>query len=166
MSLWNRLGRLSNEGHLRGLPEMTLFPDEAAREHAIQQIYAEEIYAKEHRAALVGALLLHAIVIVVVFFGLVYLIRSLLPSLQRWSGHIGLAVVLPLYILYIAVSLRRSMVKDLRRKLVQAGIPVCLRCGYDLRGSDATRCPECGTERPDGRAGAGGSSYSDAGGAT
>ena len=33
----------------------------------------------------------------------------------------------------------------LRQQLVDRGIPVCLKCGYDLRGQIDPRCPECGT---------------------
>ena len=33
----------------------------------------------------------------------------------------------------------------LREQLVDKGVPVCLRCGYDLRGQVDARCPECGT---------------------
>ena len=34
--------------------------------------------------------------------------------------------------------------RHLREKLIQLGVPICLPCGYDLRGS-TDRCPECGT---------------------
>ena len=34
--------------------------------------------------------------------------------------------------------------RHLREKLVQLGVPICIPCGYDLRGS-TDRCPECGT---------------------
>jgi predicted Zn-ribbon and HTH transcriptional regulator len=38
---------------------------------------------------------------------------------------------------------------DMRRTLADAFLgerpPFCFNCGYDLRASDATRCPECGT---------------------
>jgi uncharacterized paraquat-inducible protein A len=35
---------------------------------------------------------------------------------------------------------------DLRQALLAQGVPVCLRCGYCLRGhaADAPCCPECG----------------------
>ena len=40
---------------------------------------------------------------------------------------------------------RRRTRRHLREKLVQLGVPICVPCGYDLRGSKE-RCPECGTE--------------------
>ena len=33
----------------------------------------------------------------------------------------------------------------LRQQLAAHGIPVCLKCGYDLRGQTEPRCSECGT---------------------
>jgi hypothetical protein len=33
----------------------------------------------------------------------------------------------------------------LREQLVDKGVAICLRCGYDLRGQVDPRCPECGT---------------------
>lgn len=43
---------------------------------------------------------------------------------------------------------RRVGRQVLRRHLVRCGVPVCLRCGYDLRGLPGTnaQCPECGDE--------------------
>jgi len=39
----------------------------------------------------------------------------------------------------------RSMQRELRVELRARGVPVCLACGYDLRGQIEPRCPECGT---------------------
>jgi hypothetical protein len=39
---------------------------------------------------------------------------------------------------------RRSIQRSLRHQLIELGRPVCLHCGYDLRGQTEPRCPECG----------------------
>ncbi|MDZ4755646.1 MAG: hypothetical protein SGJ11_14255 [Phycisphaerae bacterium] len=46
----------------------------------------------------------------------------------------------------MSFAIRREMPKSLRRKLNELGVPVCMRCGYDLRGArpDVTCCTECG----------------------
>ena len=41
---------------------------------------------------------------------------------------------------------RRWMRRYLRTYLNEHGVPICLNCGYDLRGLPESRCPECGTE--------------------
>lgn len=40
---------------------------------------------------------------------------------------------------------RHRLDRSLREQLVQRGVPICLECGYDLRGQTEARCPECGT---------------------
>ena len=40
---------------------------------------------------------------------------------------------------------RHRLRRYLREQLVARGIPVCVKCGYDLRGQSVPRCPECGT---------------------
>ncbi|MCA9242551.1 MAG: hypothetical protein KDA32_01250 [Phycisphaerales bacterium] len=39
---------------------------------------------------------------------------------------------------------RRRFRRFLRERLTTLGVPVCLGCGYDLRGQEEPRCPECG----------------------
>jgi hypothetical protein len=52
---------------------------------------------------------------------------------------------------------RRQIRRRLRQVLRHSDVPICLECGYDLRGQTARRCPECGApfgewllKRPDG----------------
>ncbi|MHC4219655.1 MAG: hypothetical protein ACYSU7_14525 [Planctomycetota bacterium] len=41
-------------------------------------------------------------------------------------------------------TLRRPIRRRIREELLARGIPVCLACGYSLRGQTGPRCPECG----------------------
>lgn len=42
---------------------------------------------------------------------------------------------------------RRRLNLALRQQLNELGIPVCLQCGYCLRGVNSLTCPECGGEQ-------------------
>ena len=44
----------------------------------------------------------------------------------------------------VAWLLRHRAVARLRERLIWLGVPLCLHCGYDLRGQIEPRCPECG----------------------
>ncbi len=39
---------------------------------------------------------------------------------------------------------RRRCRRFLRTELIHRGVPICVPCGYDLRGQEVPRCPECG----------------------
>jgi hypothetical protein len=39
---------------------------------------------------------------------------------------------------------RREIQRRLRLQLLQEGVPICIDCGYQLRGLTEPRCPECG----------------------
>ncbi len=65
---------------------------------------------------------------------------------------IALAAVAAIMVLFGLYRLMRSvMTKGLRRKLKrwreQDMSTRCARCGYDMRGLDIPRCPECGCAR-------------------
>ena len=54
----------------------------------------------------------------------------------------GLMLMIGTYWLF-----RRRIQRSLRESLISAGVPVCMRCGYCLRGLSELaepRCPECG----------------------
>ena len=42
-------------------------------------------------------------------------------------------------------AFRRRIRVLLRQKLIEEGVPVCVQCGYMLKGVILPRCPECGT---------------------
>jgi len=78
----------------------------------------------------------------------------LLPELRNlflrlgWVGRL-IDFVLPFLVIGSAVLVhawcaRRLAQRHLRRYLLRKGVPICLRCGYDLRGQTEARCPECG----------------------
>ena len=43
-------------------------------------------------------------------------------------------------------SMRRHTRRHLRVQLAKKGIPVCIPCGYNLKGNASGVCPECGTK--------------------
>ncbi len=63
------------------------------------------------------------------------------------KGEIRGALLILDALAYIALvwASRKTVQRALREQLVDYGIPICINCGYDLRGSK-DRCPECGQE--------------------
>jgi hypothetical protein len=43
-----------------------------------------------------------------------------------------------------AMLFRQRRAREYRVLLCEQGVPVCIHCGYDLRGQTVARCPECG----------------------
>lgn len=71
---------------------------------------------------------------------------SLALGLGANSALQTVAIVVLLAIEVIVIQhawLRAPLCRHLRWQLVERGVPICLACGYDLRGTP-TRCPECG----------------------
>ena len=61
------------------------------------------------------------------------------------ASDIGLKVV-PLALAATCLWFCRSLLRRRLRVLLAArGVPICIPCGYDLRGQVVTRCPECGS---------------------
>lgn len=73
------------------------------------------------------------------------------PTLRSSDAHgISVVAVLVVWVLGSVLLLGRLYVPIGRRSMCECGVPVCLRCGYDLRGvepidgTNVVRCPECG----------------------
>jgi hypothetical protein len=74
----------------------------------------------------------------------------------RWLTWFGLSIQLASVInaLFWAVAgglstvylFHRPYIRFLRQYLQDQGVPICLKCGYDLKGQIESRCSECGQE--------------------
>ena len=130
---------------LRGLPELDYFPTPEARQAALDEIGAEAGNPKSRHLWL-GVLMTVAGVLAARWLAGWLLSFALWPRLVEEILHtVGM---LAGFLLVLRWLHRRGTGRDLRTKLLASGVPVCVSCGYLLRGlSPATgRCPECGTE--------------------
>ena len=67
------------------------------------------------------------------------------PWFFRLLEPVGPALLLSAGIYGLYILKRRQIRSIFRERLNTLGVPVCIRCGYDLRGQTEPRCPECGT---------------------
>ncbi len=114
-------------------PELKSFTTDAARKGAMRKA-SEGIYVS---GSLLGGLAL--------FIGL-----RCAKTVQELTGLAGLLLLLLFGAIcglsgfvFVFVG-RRRIRRSLRAQLNTHGVPTCMCCGYDLRGLDDTRCPECG----------------------
>ena len=129
---------------LDGVPELDYFESEEKRQTALKQI-ATEAGRPTTWGYWLAVLLLGAAAIAT---------RQLIKWLFRfvyWPGELedvlSIVVVVAVALFFIRRFHRQGFPAMLRKKLIEQGVPMCLKCGYNLRGqpADSTRCPECGT---------------------
>jgi hypothetical protein len=130
---------------LADLPEMAHFPTDAARQKAV-----DEVAAEIRGWGLVSGIALTVCVGVVAFF-LTRFAISLVPVAlaPNWARDtVPMALTVGITAIGIRYLHRRGTEKTLRHKLLDVGVPICIDCGYLLRGlaPDAQRCPECGAK--------------------
>jgi len=53
-------------------------------------------------------------------------------------------ILSPLFLWWLWI-VPRLYAKHLRKLMVEHGVEICIKCGYDLHGLTEPRCPECGT---------------------
>jgi hypothetical protein len=128
---------------LRGLPELSYFDNEEQRQRALQEIGGEAGNIRSGGFWLAIVLLVGAAVAA-------RFIAAWLLSYVQWHHELE-DLLRVLAMITVAVFVLRRLhrwgaASDLRHKLLQCRIPVCLKCGYLLRGLPAEpgRCPECG----------------------
>ncbi len=128
---------------MAGLPEMELFGSEEQRQASLGEMARE---AGNVRSA---GFWLAVAVLAVTVFAVGRLARMLFLRMGLagvWAEMLQFAVMLGAYWFILRALHRWGARKDLRRKLLAARIPVCMSCGYLLRGLPLSpgRCPECG----------------------
>lgn len=95
-----------------------------------------------------GAMLVSGLVPAAITFGMGRL--SFLPGGLIYPAMIVLMLCAGFVLRFVAVYLdRHRATRFLRGRLLDLGVPVCLGCGYYLRGLTSDRCPECGREIDD-----------------
>lgn len=130
---------------LRGLPELDYFDTAEARQKAIEEIGTEAGNPTSGQFWL-GILLVAGGALASRWLAGWLLTFVLWPRLIEEVLHtIGM---LAGFLVVLRWLHRQGTSRDLRGKLLQCGVPICVSCGYLLRGlGPATgRCPECGTE--------------------
>jgi hypothetical protein len=126
----------------RILPELGLFDDDTERRNAFRR--ATRGLPLTIRSVGLVVLLLSAVGAVLC---IILALLGIPDRVQRWVV-VPLAGVwgAPAIVYGLAYMWRRRIRQSLRQQLRLLGIPLCEKCGYDLRGSiESARCPECGT---------------------
>jgi len=122
---------------LAGVPELQLFQDDDQREAAITEL-------EKQGSVLQG--IGHGIVLLVVLLLFKEFIWFRIPAPQ-WAEW-GISPFIPpsVMIAYSTFLQRRRASKFFRDRLLKSGVPICIQCGYCLRGIESNKCPECGRE--------------------
>lgn len=125
-------------------PELVHFEDYATRQRELKAA-SKSILRQFHRQlALVVFLIGSAAALGLLIVNLKFLFgpnTSLLGGVA--SGICGGASAVMGNLLY-----RKPIRVILRNRLNEIGVPICVGCGYDLRGNTSGVCPECGRVTP------------------
>lgn len=120
----------------RVFPELAMFPIDKQRKVAMR-----------NASSLSGAGASRLWVWLVLFLmasGVLITVAPRIASLHPIAERLWSLLILPLMLSWMWFC--RSVVRRrLREQLAAKGVPICIECGYDLRGQNVPRCPECGT---------------------
>ena len=129
--------------YARIAPEITLFESAEKARAAVRAFRRSNWRSRRFWLALLLLMVaIGAVVAVLEFVALPFFRRHGAPSwlVGAAAGFVGGAS----FGYWMQIAMRRPLRRYLRETLVAAGVPVCLSCGYNLRGLTEPRCPECG----------------------
>ncbi len=135
----NRLDRV------RWCPELALFDSEEERKAVIKQFRRRAWRTRRYWVQALGFVLAASVIYSLLMFSAMSAARLVFPGVPQFVSS-GLAGVLIGGFSGFAVQFlwRRPLQRYLREQLIAKGVPICIECGYDLRGQVDPRCPECG----------------------
>ena len=126
------------------VPEILVFDNHEDRVRAWRAAYRQEF----------GCILISIMVGMIVWLPAFILgSRIIFVNFDRYLGR-GVLVLMYIFGLatfsivpWVMIRLSRNVLRRaLRKQLMARGIPVCPKCGYDMRGCSGSRCPECGAD--------------------
>jgi len=128
---------------LHGLEELDQFSTDAERQAALKEI-ADEAADLTSKGYWLGVGILVGVTLSV-WAGSAWLLTlaswpSAVKEILRWL------VMATSFFLTLRWLHRWGAREELREKLLARGVPICIKCGYSLRGAtpESTNCPECG----------------------
>jgi predicted RNA-binding Zn-ribbon protein involved in translation (DUF1610 family) len=122
-------------------PELLLFPNDETRSTAMRRA---EISPMRSPFFWIVSFALGSLMIVATLL-ILKEIRFVEWPLPPYIRTIPIGALVGGVVTYVVVRSTRHLVRrSLRLQLQEMSIPVCLHCGYDLRGQVDPRCPECG----------------------
>ena len=123
-------------------PELGRFPTTKDAKEAARAWSSEQLRTVSFWFGLIGYTVLAGLLAT----GVLVLLRHWILFPRSWFGGIVGGLTGGTGGLAMRWYWRHRYRRFLRERLNASGIPICMKCGYDLTGNESGVCPECGVE--------------------
>ena len=123
-------------------PELERFPTTKEAKEAARAFSKQQFWTLSFWIGLIGYTVLAGMAVA----GVLVLIRRWIMIPPSWFGGIIGGVTAGTGGIAMNWYWRHRYRRFLRERLSASGIPICVKCGYDLTGNTSGVCPECGVE--------------------